>query len=204
MNPLGLGTKLAMQMQRLLVLVALLATVVLVACGGDDDDPATAAGETTTAEGTAGDAQGGASSGAGGGTQQQPQQDQQGGGGDNAGGSGTEIVTADSQFGPVLFGPDERAIYYFDKETSSESECYGACAEAWPPVITEGEPQAGEGIEAGLLGTTERDDGSTQVTYAGRPLYYYVDDPAGEVLCHNVEEFGGLWLAVQPNGDPVP
>ena len=44
--------------------------------------------------------------------------------------------------------------------------------------------------------------GRRQVTYAGRPLYYYVDDPPGEILCHNVEEFGGLWLAVQPSGDP--
>jgi predicted lipoprotein with Yx(FWY)xxD motif len=200
MNPLGLGTKLAMQMKRLLVLASvLLASLALVACGGDDEEPATAAGETTTADGGTGTTQAGGSGGDGG-DPQKPQHTAR----DDEAGSGTEIVTADSQFGPVLFGPDERAIYYFDKETSSESECYGACAEAWPPVITEGEPQAGEGIEAGLLGTTERDDGSTQVTYAGRPLYYYVDDPAGEVLCHNVEEFGGLWLAVQPNGDPVP
>jgi hypothetical protein len=40
------------------------------------------------------------------------------------------------------------------------------------------------------------------VTYDGHPLYYY-DEPPGEVSCHNVDEFGGLWLAVQPNGQPV-
>jgi predicted lipoprotein with Yx(FWY)xxD motif len=51
---------------------------------------------------------------------------------------------------------------------------------------------------------TERDDGTTQVTYDGRPLYYYVDEGPGQVLCHNVDEFGGLWLAVQPSGAPVP
>ena len=61
----------------------------------------------------------------------------------------------------------------------------------------------GSGVDAKLLGTTERDDGSTQVTYAGHPLYYYVDDPPGEVLCQNVEEFGGLWLVVEPSGDAV-
>ena len=47
-------------------------------------------------------------------------------------------------------------------------------------------------VDPKLLGTTERDDGTTQATYDGRPLYYYVDDPPGEALCHNVFEFGGL------------
>jgi predicted lipoprotein with Yx(FWY)xxD motif len=115
---------------------------------------------------------------------------------------GTVIATGDSQFGEALFGGERRAIYYFDKETSDRSECYGACAAAWPPVLTEGEPVADGAVELKLLGTIERDDGTTQVTYAGRPLYYYVDDPPGEILCHKVEEFGGLWLAVQPSGDP--
>ena len=70
-------------------------------------------------------------------------------------------------------------------------------------MLTKGDPGAGDGVEAKLLGTTERDDGSTQVTYRGHPLYYYVDDPAGEVLCHNVDEFGGRWLVVEPSGTPV-
>ncbi len=117
--------------------------------------------------------------------------------------TGTEMVVADSQFGPILFDADQRAIYLFDKETSSTSECYGECAAAWPPVLTDGEPQAGEGTDAKLLGTTKRDDGSIQVTYDGQPLYYYVDDPPGQVLCHNVDEFGGLWLVVEPSGQAV-
>ena len=117
--------------------------------------------------------------------------------------TGTTIQTGDSQYGPVIFDGDDRAVYFFDKEKGTASECYGACAEAWPPVLTEGEPRAGKGVQAGKLGTTQRDDGSTQVTYGGRPLYYY-DEPPGQVTCHNVEEFGGLWLAVQPNGDAVP
>jgi predicted lipoprotein with Yx(FWY)xxD motif len=117
--------------------------------------------------------------------------------------TGTAIKTGDSQYGQVLFDGEDQAVYYFDKESSSKSECYGACAEAWPPVLTEGEPRAAGGADAAMLGTTERTDGTTQVTYDGRPLYYY-DEPAGEVSCHNVDEFGGLWLAVQPNGQPVP
>ena len=70
-------------------------------------------------------------------------------------------------------------------------------------MLTDGQPQAEGGVDAKLLGTTTRDDGSTQVTYGGHPLYYYVDDPVGEVLCHNVEEFGGLWLVLEPGGDAV-
>ena len=42
-----------------------------------------------------------------------------------------------------------------------------------------------------------------QVTYGGHPLYYYVDDTPGKVLCHNVDEFGGTWLVVLPSGEAV-
>lgn len=174
----------------LAALLVLTAVALLAACGGDDE--AEAPEMPAAAEDTAGEAT-----------------SEKGGpaGGEKAGGSaagpGTAVEVADSQFGSVLFDEDERAIYFFDKEATERSECYGACAEAWPPVLTEGEPEAGGGAEAGLLGTTERRDGTTQVTYNSRPLYYYVDDAPGEVGCHNVEEFGGLWLAVDPSGDAI-
>jgi predicted lipoprotein with Yx(FWY)xxD motif len=116
---------------------------------------------------------------------------------------GTKITTASSDYGTILWGPGERAIYLFDKESSDRSECYGDCAAAWPPVLTDGEPRAEGEVEQGKLGTTERDDGKIQVTYGGHPLYYYVDDPPGVVLCHNVSEFGGLWLVVDPGGEAV-
>jgi predicted lipoprotein with Yx(FWY)xxD motif len=181
-------------MVRLLAIAGICASLTLVACGDDDDDAPATQAETPAAETTADDpAESEQGSDEGG---------QSGGGGGGSSKPGIEITTADSQFGEALFDADQRAIYYFDKETSEQSECYDACAEAWPPVLTEGEPQAGGDADAKLLGTTERDDGTTQVTYDGRPLYYYVDDPAGQIACHNVNEFGGLWLAVQPNGDP--
>jgi predicted lipoprotein with Yx(FWY)xxD motif len=116
---------------------------------------------------------------------------------------GTEITVSDSDYGRILFDGSDQAIYLFEKEAGAKSECYGECAEAWPPVLTDGEPLAAGAARQGLLGTTERDDGTTQVTYAGHPLYYYVDDPKGEVLCQNVEEFGGLWLVVAPDGEAV-
>lgn len=117
---------------------------------------------------------------------------------------GTEIKVAGSEFGKMLFDSGDQAIYLFEKETSTKPACYGACADAWPPVLTKGAPVAGGGADQAKLGTTRRADGGTQVTYAGHPLYYYAREGPGQVLCHNVEEFGGLWLVVQPNGDPAP
>lgn len=95
-------------------------------------------------------------------------------------------------------------LYLFTKEKSDKSECYGDCATAWPPFLTKGEPVAGKGVDQELLGTTKRDDGKTQVTYDGHPLYYYVDeDEAGEILCQAVPEFGGIWYIVKPDGEAV-
>ena len=80
------------------------------------------------------------------------------------------------------------SIWYF---------AFGACAEAWPPFYTDGDPQAGKGVEQELLGTTEH-DGKQLVTYNGHPLYYYVNEGPNEVLCQGVDEFGGVWLVVDP------
>jgi predicted lipoprotein with Yx(FWY)xxD motif len=117
---------------------------------------------------------------------------------------GVEIATADSQFGAVLFDGDNQAIYYFEPERNSKPKCYGTCAKAWPPVLTDGEPEATGDARQRLLGTTARRDGSVQVTYDGRPLYYYANESPGELRCHNIFHEGGLWLAVQPDGAAVP
>ena len=113
---------------------------------------------------------------------------------------GVTIATADSDFGQILFDGTGQAIYLFDKETTSVPDCYGDCAVAWPPVLTSGPPVAGTGTGTDLLSTTPRTDGSTQVTYAGHPLYYYAHEGKNEVTCHNVSEFGGLWLVITPAG----
>jgi len=110
------------------------------------------------------------------------------------------ITVADSDFGQVLFDSTGQAIYLFDKEITAVPDCYGDCAVAWPPVLTEGSPAAEAGTMSDLLGTTPRTDGSTQVTYAGHPPYYYAHEGKNAVTCHNVNEFGGLWLAVTPTG----
>ena len=113
---------------------------------------------------------------------------------------GTEIVLGDSRFGTMLFDTRKQAIYIFEKDSDGETVCYDECAEAWPPVYTDGEPVAGKGVKASLLGTIERKDGKRQVTYAGKPLYFYAHEGPGEVLCHNVNLNGGLWWVVAPDG----
>jgi predicted lipoprotein with Yx(FWY)xxD motif len=113
------------------------------------------------------------------------------------------IITADSNFGTILYDGSGQAIYLFDAETSSVPECYGECAEAWPPVLTAGAPRGKGEVQSDQLGTTRRNDGSTQITYAGHPLYFYAHEGKYQVLCHNVVEFGGTWLVVQPNGKPA-
>jgi predicted lipoprotein with Yx(FWY)xxD motif len=117
---------------------------------------------------------------------------------------GTEVVLGDSQFGDMLFDENDQAIYLFTKETGDKPDCYDDCAAAWPPVLTKGEPVAGKGVKQSLLGTTERKDGTTQVTYGGHPLYFYANEDPGQVLCHNVEGFGGTWLVVGADGDALP
>ena len=117
---------------------------------------------------------------------------------------GTTVKVVDSQFGPILADGRGQAFYFFEKETTEKPRCYGACAEAWPPVYAKGRPVAGKGARKGLIGVTERRDGRRQVTYNGRPLYYYVADRPGLVLCHDVKEFGGLWVVIRPDGTRVP
>lgn len=114
--------------------------------------------------------------------------------------SGTVIKTGDSEFGQILFDEKGQAIYIWQVEESMTAECYGDCAEAWPPVLTDGAPIASGDVKSELLGTTKRTDGTTQVTYNNHPLYYYAHEGVGEVKCHNVSTHGGLWWVVQPSG----
>ena len=117
--------------------------------------------------------------------------------------AGTEIVLAGSDFGDMLYDSRKQAIYVFENDERGKSNCYGECAVAWPPVYAKGEPEAGAGVRKGLLGTTKRRDGRSQVTYAGRPLYFYDHEDPGQVLCHNVDLNGGLWWVVGADGEPL-
>jgi predicted lipoprotein with Yx(FWY)xxD motif len=113
----------------------------------------------------------------------------------------TVTLGQNDQLGSVLVDEQGMTLYLFTKDTPNTSNCYDQCATAWPPLLTTGDPVAGEGIDASLLGTTTRTDGSVQVTYNGWPLYYYEKDQApGDVTGQDV---GDVWFVVSATGEQV-
>ncbi len=114
------------------------------------------------------------------------------------------VITAASapKLGKIIVDSKGFTLYDFHKDKGTTSACYGGCAQVWPPLLSEGKPQAGEGAMASKLGTTERKDGTTQVTYAGHPLYTFVEDKKpGDAKGNDFTSFGGEWYALQPSGE---
>jgi predicted lipoprotein with Yx(FWY)xxD motif len=123
----------------------------------------------------------------------------------SAGGAGTIDVATNPQLGQILTDSKGDTVYVFDKDTNGKSACSGSCANVWPPVATSGTPKAGKGVAASKLGTTLRSDGSTQVTYGGRPLYTYTADASpGDATGNGINSFGAVWHAVAPDGSNAP
>jgi predicted lipoprotein with Yx(FWY)xxD motif len=113
----------------------------------------------------------------------------------------TLTAAGNPELGTIIVDSEGLTVYTFDKDRGTTSSCYGACAEAWPPVITEGSPTAGEGAMSSQLGTTTRKDGTVQVTYAGHPLYTFVEDhKPGEANGNGVSAFGASWHALDQSG----
>ncbi|WP_440100226.1 COG4315 family predicted lipoprotein [Streptosporangium sp. H16] len=112
-----------------------------------------------------------------------------------------KVELGETSIGKVLVGEGGRTLYLFEKDKDGKSSCSDACARAWPPYVTDGKPEAGQGVKEDLLDTTERDDGTTQVTYNRHPLYYFAKDTkAGDVKGHDVDGFGDEWYAVDADG----
>src|SRR5262249_2809403 len=79
------------------------------------------------------------------------------------------------------------------------SACSGSCAGFWPPLISKGQPMALRGLNQALVGTTTRSDGTEQVTYAGHPVYLFVQDTkAGQTNGEGLTDSGGPWHALPP------
>jgi predicted lipoprotein with Yx(FWY)xxD motif len=118
---------------------------------------------------------------------------------------GSTVGTAkDAQLGTILVDAKGRTLYLFEKDQGVKSSCYGGCASVWPPLTTSGKPQAGPGASAALLGTTSRTDGTTEVTYNGHPLYYYVSDTQpGQTSGEGLNQFGAGWDALSPAGNKI-
>ena len=67
-----------------------------------------------------------------------------------------------------------------------------------------GTPRAGSGVSRALLGTIERSDGTTQVTYDHHPLYYFAGDmSAGTANGQRSTAFGAAWFMVSASGNAV-
>ena len=122
-------------------------------------------------------------------------------GSDMAASSPAMVTAKSSSFGRILFDGRGFVLYAFTRDRRGASRCTGACAKAWPPFLVKARPRAGKGVVGARIGTIKRAGGRLQVTYFGRPLYYYVGDrKPGQILCQNVTEFGGVWRVVRPTG----
>jgi predicted lipoprotein with Yx(FWY)xxD motif len=107
-------------------------------------------------------------------------------------------VGQDSTLGSFLVDSAGMTLYLYTKDTPGTSNCFGACATKWPPLLTDGAPVAGDGVTASLLGTTTRPDGLVQVTYNGWPLYHFAKDmAAGDTTGEGV---GSVWFVISPDG----
>jgi predicted lipoprotein with Yx(FWY)xxD motif len=110
--------------------------------------------------------------------------------------------------GKVLIDGQNMTLYLFVPDNrSGKSTCYGTCAQAWPPLLLPAgtkEPIEGAGIDSSLLGTTRRNNGTTQITYDKWPLYLWVGDTQpGEATGQGINNQGGLWYVLAPDGAEI-
>lgn len=112
----------------------------------------------------------------------------------------TVQVADNDEHGEILVDAEGMTLYVFLRDVPGKSNCNDACAQTWPPLTVNGEPTAGEGVNAGMLGTFEREGGVTQVTY-DRPLYNYSGDTKpGDTKGQGI---GDNWYVVDPEAEPV-
>jgi len=101
----------------------------------------------------------------------------------------------------VLTNANGFTLYSFAPDTSTKSNCNGACAQNWPPVKG---PATASGVK-GTFGTIKRSDGSTQATFDGHPLYAFVGDTApGQAKGNGLNAAGGLWHEITTSGSAAP
>ena len=109
-----------------------------------------------------------------------------------------------TSLGKVVADASGRTLYLFRADSPTASACYGQCAKYWPPLLTSGKPVAAAGMNAALLGTAKRKDGTTQVTYKGHPLYTFLLDTApGQAKGEGSKNFGAPWYALAPGGATI-
>jgi predicted lipoprotein with Yx(FWY)xxD motif len=121
-----------------------------------------------------------------------------------SGGTAATVGVTSTSLGNTLVDAQGRTLYLFQKDSGTTSTCTGACATFWPPLIVPGAPTSGSGANASLIGTTKRQDGKSQVTYNGHPLYLFTGDHnPGDTNGEGKVAFGAAWFALSPSGTQV-
>jgi predicted lipoprotein with Yx(FWY)xxD motif len=162
-----------------IVIPALLVLALLSACASDGAGTTTAGATATTADATATTADATATTA--------------------AAATGEAIAIVSTDLGDVLADGEGRILYLFNPDAQGDPTCYDECADAWPALV--GEVQAGDGVDASLLGSATRTDGAVQVTYNGWPLYYFSGDVApGDT---NGQGLNDVWWVVDATGNAV-
>lgn len=132
------------------------------------------------------------------------------GAGDSAPGGSSAATTVSAStvdgVGDVLLDAEGAALYAADQETGGMVLCTDSCATIWDPLTVNGgeNPTADDGL-AGKLGVVERPDGARQVTFGGRLLYRFVEDPSPGIVTGNgfADTFDGrpfVWHVATPTG----
>ena len=121
-----------------------------------------------------------------------------------ASGQAASVGISSTGIGQILVNSEGRSLYLFKADQGTKSACTGACAAAWPPLLVQGKPTLGTGINASLVGTAMRPEGTTQLTYNGHPVYLFAQDQkAGETKGQGVSAFGAAWFALNSAGNQV-
>ena len=81
------------------------------------------------------------------------------------------LKTMKTSAGTVLTDPQGMTLYTYDKDAKGKSNCYGECAEYWPPAKATAKDKP-----VGDLTIIKRKDGTLQWADDGKPLYTFVND----------------------------
>jgi predicted lipoprotein with Yx(FWY)xxD motif len=130
------------------------------------------------------------------------------GNGGNSMASSSDFVSTRSVdgFGTVLVDSQDAALYTNDMDRGSKIVCTAGCAADWTPLVAPSgdRPTSDDSAVQAKLGTIKRPDGTSQVTFDDKPLYSFVEDPAGEVTGDGfTDSFAGtrfVWTVATSSG----
>jgi predicted lipoprotein with Yx(FWY)xxD motif len=119
--------------------------------------------------------------------------------------SGTALAVRSTSLGTILTDGRGFTLYAFEADQGTTSACSGACATAWPPAAaTSTSPHVGTGVTPSLVSEARRADGTTQLTYAGHPVYLFTHDSApGSTSGQGLQAFGARWDALTAAGQEL-